>query len=74
VGLNSTGNRDEALALLKATDARHPYNLDVLSALISMNREAGNAKAALIYARKAAEALPNDPGVTRLVTELEKVN
>jgi predicted CXXCH cytochrome family protein len=74
VGLNSTGKRDEALALLKATDARHPYNLDVLSALISINREAGNAKAALIYARKAAEALPNDPGVTRLVTELEKVN
>ncbi|HEY6281252.1 MAG TPA: tetratricopeptide repeat protein, partial [Burkholderiales bacterium] len=74
VGLNSTGKRDEALALLKATDARHPYDLDVLSALISINRETGNAKAALIYARKAAEVLPDDPGVKRLVTELEKVN
>jgi Flp pilus assembly protein TadD len=74
VGLNSTGKRDEALALLKATDARHPYDLDILGALISINREAGNAKAALIYARKAAEVLPDDPEVKRLVTELEKVN
>ena len=74
VALNSTGKRNEALALLKATDARHPYDLDVLSALISINREAGNAKAALVYARKAAEALPNDPEVNRLVTELEKAN
>jgi predicted CXXCH cytochrome family protein len=74
VGLNSIGKRDKALAMLKATDARHPYDLDVLGALISINREAGNAKAALIYARKAAEALPDDPEVKRLVTELEKVN
>ena len=74
VGLNSNGKRNEALALLKATDARHPYDLDVLSALISINREAGNNKAALVYAKKASEALPDDTEVKRLVTELEKVN
>lgn len=36
-----------------------------------LNREAGNHKVALPYARKLAEALPGDPGVTKLVTELE---
>ncbi|HUL42711.1 MAG TPA: tetratricopeptide repeat protein [Burkholderiales bacterium] len=74
IGLNSAGKQTEALTLLKATDARHPYDLDVLSALVSINREAGDTKAALIYAKKAAEALPDDPEVKRLVTELEKVN
>jgi hypothetical protein len=36
-----------------------------------MNREAGDAKAALSYARKLAEVLPDDPGVKRMVAELE---
>ena len=36
-----------------------------------MNREVGNAGAALPYARKLAEVLPDDPGVKRLVAELE---
>ena len=74
IGLNSAGKRNEALTVLKATDTRHPYDLDVMSALISINREAGNSKEALIYARKAAEALPDDPKVRRLVTELENKN
>jgi hypothetical protein len=33
--------------------------------------KAADAKAALIYARKAAEALPGDAGVKQLVEELE---
>jgi hypothetical protein len=36
-----------------------------------MNREAGDAKAALIYAKKAAEVLPNDAALKKLVAELE---
>ncbi len=71
VGLHSAGKRAEALAVLRAADARHPYDLEILSALISMNREAGDGKAALRYAKKAAEVLPNDPAVKKLVTELE---
>jgi len=74
IGLNSAGKRHEALTVLKAADTRHPYDLDVLSALISINREAGNSKEALIYARKAAEALPDDAEIKRLVKELEKTN
>ena len=72
IGLHSAGKRDAALAALRAADARHPYDLDILGALVSMYREAGNAKAALSYARKLAEVLPDDPGVQRLVAELEK--
>ena len=72
IGLHSAGKRDAALAALRAADARHPYDLDILGALVSMYREAGNAKAALSYVRKLAEVLPDDPGVQRLVAELEK--
>ncbi len=71
VGLHSAGRRAEALAVLRAADARQPYDLGILGALVSMNREAGNIKAALAYARKAAEAAPEDPEVRRLVTGLE---
>jgi hypothetical protein len=59
------------LTVLKAADARQPYNLDILSALISMQREAGDNKAALVYARKAAEALPDNKEIKQLITELE---
>ncbi len=72
VGLHSTDRRGEALAVLRSADARHPYDLEILSALVSMNREAGHAKAALPYARKLAEILPGDPNVKRLVDELER--
>jgi predicted CXXCH cytochrome family protein len=70
IGLNSVGKQREALAVLKAADARQPYNLDILSALISMLREAGDNKAALVYARKAAEALPDNTEIKQLIAEL----
>jgi len=72
IGLHSTGKRDAALVVLRAASARHPYDLDILGALVSMNREAGNTRAALPYARRIAEVLPDDPGVQRLIADLEK--
>jgi tetratricopeptide (TPR) repeat protein len=71
IGLHSGGKRTDALAVLRASDARRPYNVDTLSALISMSREAGDSKSALVYARKAAEILPNDADLKRLVGELD---
>jgi tetratricopeptide (TPR) repeat protein len=71
IGLNSAGKRDAALTVLSAAEVRQPYDLDILGALVSINRDAGNARAALPYARKLAEALPRDPGVTKLLAELE---
>jgi Tfp pilus assembly protein PilF len=73
IGLNSAGKQREALTVLKAANARQPYNLDILSALISIRREAGDTQAALVYARKAAEALPDNKEITQLITELEGV-
>ncbi|EXI79749.1 MAG: cellulose synthase subunit BcsC [Candidatus Accumulibacter appositus] len=71
IAVHSAGQRSEALALLRSANQRHPNDLEILSALISMSREAGDQKAALRYAKKAAEILPNDPNVKRLVSELE---
>ena len=73
IGLNSAGKQREALAVLKAADAHTPYDLNILSALISMQREAGDNKAALVYAKKAAVALPDNKEIKQLITELEGV-
>ena len=71
IGLHSAGRRGEALSLLRTVDARHPYDPEILSALVSMSREAGNAKDALVYARKIAEIYPDNPEVKRMLAELE---
>jgi cytochrome c-type biogenesis protein CcmH/NrfG len=74
VALNSMGKQQEALKILKAADARQPYNMEVLSALISMYREAGNTTAALVYAQKVADALPDNEEIKQLITELKQGN
>jgi tetratricopeptide (TPR) repeat protein len=74
VALDSAGRRSEALALLRSADARHPYDPDILGALIAMGQEAGDAKATLGYARRLAEVLPDDPGLKRLLEALERAN
>jgi len=71
IGLHSAGRRGEALSLLRTVDARQPYDPEILSALVSMSREAGNAKDALVYARKIAEIYPDNPEVKRMLAELE---
>jgi Tfp pilus assembly protein PilF len=73
IGLNSAGKHREALAVLKAANTRQPYNLDILSALISMQRESGDSKAALVYARKTAQVLPENKEIKQLIVELEGV-
>ena len=52
IGLNSTGKPEQALKILEATHRRHPTDQQVLIALISMNRELGNAKAAQKFIEK----------------------
>lgn len=74
VGLHSTGRQSEALTVLRSADARHPYDLDILGSLVSMNREAGDSKGALFYAKQIAEIYPGDPAVKRLLAELERAN
>jgi tetratricopeptide (TPR) repeat protein len=71
IALNSLGKRTEALALLRATQARHPDDLDTLNALVSIQAEAGDAKGALVYAEKMAVLMPDDPSVRRLLADLK---
>jgi tetratricopeptide (TPR) repeat protein len=72
IALHSTGRRREAMAVLTDANARHPYNPDILGALVSFAREQGATSDALGYARQLLEVLPEDPDISHLVRELER--
>jgi Flp pilus assembly protein TadD len=50
IALISTGQVDEALAVLAASQATHPTDRDTLLALVTINRDAGRIEAALHWA------------------------
>ncbi len=52
VALNSTGKPLEAIEQLQIAHERFPQNIDVLQALVSFNRDAGNAFTAERYMKK----------------------
>jgi Flp pilus assembly protein TadD len=72
VALHSAGRSSEAIAALREADKRHPHDLAILSALISMERDAGNTRAALGHARKLAEVLPDDQQLKAMIAELSR--
>jgi tetratricopeptide (TPR) repeat protein/nitrate/TMAO reductase-like tetraheme cytochrome c subunit len=72
IALQSAGRLVDALRSLEAFNARQSDNVDVLSALVSFNREAGRREDALKFARRLKTVLPNEPGVDRLLRELER--
>ena len=49
IGLNSAGRSEEALRVLEGGLERFPYDPQILSALVSLNREAGHSKKAAEY-------------------------
>ena len=71
IAVDSAGKREQALALLRSANKRHPNDLDILGALLSMSRETGDRQAALSYAKQLAEMMPGNPNLTRLIAELE---
>ena len=72
IALNSLGKRAEALALLRATQARHPDDLDTLNALVSIQRRGRRSQGrARSMPSKMAALLPDDPSVRRLLAELK---
>lgn len=71
IALHSAGQRAEALAVLRPSNRRHPYDLDTLGALISISREAGDRPVTLRYDRQALAPLPDNPDLKRLVAELD---
>ena len=52
VALNSTGKPDEAIEQLQVAHDRFPDNVEILQALVSFNRDAGNEFAAERYIKK----------------------
>jgi tetratricopeptide (TPR) repeat protein len=58
VALNSAGDRDKAIMVLKGAQRRFPFNTDILSALVAFHRDAGNPEAARTYADKLLSLSP----------------
>ncbi len=63
--------KNEALSILRTANLRYPEDIDILGALLSINREVGDYSAALIYAQKLATLMPENPGLKKLVIELK---
>ena len=58
VALNSNGDTDKAILVLHGAQHRFPSNTDILSALISFHRDAGNLEAAQTYVDKLRSLSP----------------
>lgn len=71
VALESTGDVESSLRVLQEANERHPYNGDILVALVTTYRDRGAFRDALRYARRLAELNPADTSVQQLVTQLE---
>jgi tetratricopeptide (TPR) repeat protein len=72
VALHSGGRLEEAMAALKAGLAKHPTDRDILLALATFSRAAGDAGTALDYAERLARIVPDDRSVAGLVQELRR--
>jgi len=70
VALNSIGRTREAIGLLERATQRWPTNRDVVTALATMQRDAGQREAARRTAARLATEFPNDPEVNALVQQL----
>jgi predicted CXXCH cytochrome family protein len=72
VALHSGGRPIEGIAVLQEALQKHPANREILSALISFNRIAGNTTAALDFAERLALVTPDDQSLAALVRELRQ--
>jgi Flp pilus assembly protein TadD len=70
VALHSAGNADEAMKVLRDGLRRHPGNRDILLALVTFGRDAGDLASALKYAEQLAKITPDDRGLVEFVEDL----
>ena len=70
VALNSTGQGESAVQVLKNVLARHPNDRDTLLALTTFQRDAGELEAARGSARRLAALEPDNPQVQALLQQL----
>jgi len=72
VALHSAGRQQEAIASLKDSLTRHPESRDIIMAIVSFSREAGDTTAALQYAEQALKIAPDEPTIKGTVEALRR--
>jgi Flp pilus assembly protein TadD len=72
VAMHSAGQRQEAIAYLKNSLTGHPENRDIILAIVSFSREAGDTATALQYAEQAIKLAPDDPATRTLLDQLRR--
>ena len=71
VALNSSGQPDQAIAILQQAHERRPADRQVLIGLIAFERDKANLPSAITYARQLVELLPGDRDARALLAQLE---
>ena len=70
VALHSGGQVEAAIEFLEETLGEHPFDLAILTALLSFNRDAGDLLEAIRYAEMWVDLAPDDPGAARELADL----
>lgn len=70
VALASAGKQRDALRVLDEAHRRHPGNREILVALVTYYRDAGDRDTAAAYARRLVALDPGDPGARALLDQL----
>jgi predicted CXXCH cytochrome family protein len=72
VALHSAGRTEDAISILKSALVRHPSDRDILLALVSFNRDAGDLKTAIEYAQRLVKLSSGNGEVAALLDELRR--
>ena len=67
VALNGNGQSEQAIKILQQVNEQHPYDSDVLIALVTYNKNMGYRKAAEVYAAKLIELNPQYGSVENIL-------
>jgi Flp pilus assembly protein TadD len=70
VALHSAGHRDEAIAALKEYSSKRAEDRDILLAVITFSRDAGDLTTALEFAERLARIAPDDRQIAGFVQSL----
>ncbi len=71
VALQSTGDINKAIEVLEASLEQYPADPETLYALVTYTQQAGRQPAALSYATKLQNLLPNNPDIKKLLESLQ---
>ena len=70
VALHSGGQVEAAIEFLEEALTEHPFDLAILTALLSFNRDEGDLLEAIRYAEMWVDLVPDDPQAARELADL----